>query len=97
MPDSQLPSVICVRVGCMSLEIPQEVTPIHVRQLVVEEEVEVLGERRLDDRAVLVTVVVEFLTAEIDYLAPYGTALFVAEDFTLVVAHDVGPGAVGAP
>ena len=84
-------------VALASHEIPEEVTPVHVRQLVVEEEVEVLGERRLDDRAVLVTVVVEFLAAEIDYLAPYGTALFVAEDFTLVVAHDVGPGAVGAP
>ena len=38
-------------VALASHEVPQEVAPVHVRELVVEEEVEVLGEGRLDDRA----------------------------------------------
>ena len=78
-------------------EIPQEIAPVHVRELVVEEIVEVLEERRLDDRARFVPVVVYLLGAEVEHFALHGASLRVADDFALFVAHDLGFGAVGGP
>ena len=101
MPESQLPSVIVVREGCMSLwrhEIPQEIAPVHVRELVVEEEVEVFAERRFRDRAgFAVGVGVDLPAAEIEHLAAHGASLRVAADFAVLVAQRLGLGAVGSP
>ena len=79
-------------------EVPQEVAPVHVRELVVEEEVEVLGEGRFDDRAHLaVARVVDPLAAEVEHLGAYRAARLVADDLAVLVTLHLGLGAVGGP
>ena len=78
-----------------SHEIPEEITPVHVVELVGEEVVEVFGEGRLGE--VLARGFVVNRTSEIEHLARQGAALLVAQHLAVFVAHDVGLGAVCGP
>ncbi len=79
-------------------EIPKEITPVHVTQLVVEEIVEIFQKRGFDDGLRLaVFVAVDPFAAEIEHDATFGAALFVTEDFTVLIAQRFDFGAVGGP
>ena len=82
-----------------SYEVPEEVAPVHVVELVGEEVVQVLECRRFDDyrRSVPRTVVPDRLAAEVEHLGTLGAPLVVADDLSVLVAHIVEFGAVGAP
>ena len=85
-------------VALASHEVPHEIAPVHVRKLVVEEEMDVFPERRFGDRAgFAVGVGVGPFASEVERLAAHGTPLCVAQDLALVVAQRLGLGAVGGP
>ena len=80
-------------------EIPKEIAPVHVVELVGEEIVEVLAERRLHDyqRFVARTVVPKRPASEIEHFDLVRASLRVADDFAVFIPFVIGPGAVGAP
>ena len=80
-------------------EIPEEIAPVHVVELVGEEIVEVLAERRLHDyqRFVARTVVPKRPASEIEHFDLVRASLRVADDFAVFIPFVIGPGAVGAP
>ena len=84
-------------VALASYEVPHEVAPVHVAELVVDEEVQVFEERRLDDGVGVVAVVEDALAPEVGHRALLGPPLRVAHDFALLVAYDFCLRAVGRP
>ena len=86
-------------IALASHEIPEEIAPVHVVELVGEEIVEVLAERRLHDyqRFVARTVVPKRPASEIEHFDLVRASLRVADDFAVFIPFVIGPGAVGAP
>lgn len=78
-------------------EVPQEVAPVHVIELVGEKVVEVFEERRFDDHLRFIAVVVGDAASEIEHFVPHGAAGGIAHDLAVVVPQQLRLGAVGGP
>ena len=78
-------------------EVPHEVAPVHVVELVGEEILHVLGERGFDDDLLFVAVVIGLALAEEHRLLLHDAPRLVADQLAVLVARRLRAGAVGRP
>ena len=78
-------------------EVPKEISPIHIVELIGQEVVQVFAKGRLDDRVVLHAIVVHHLTTIVCNLLTQRTTGLVTADITLLITHEVNLGTICCP
>ena len=87
--------VACLNVVLTSHEVPEEVTPVHIVELIGEEVIKVLTKCRLNEALARNAVI--YLATKLQYLASHSLAVFVTHNLAVLITQYIGLCAVGCP